>query len=175
MVFYILCFFTKPTKHTVFLCIKPVPSSHEPLAFKSSRLLAFTCCGEFTTAACIDCTGAAIARIRPCLRFRFSICLMLCAKYGFGPSDDFVAQTSDQSFCAIILGSRTQTSDPRICCANLGSARNTLGSRNQTSAIHGNKPTIDRARRAARPSASTKPQSIVHVCVRDRSWVCCHG
>ena len=100
---------------------------------------------------------------------------MLCAKYGFGPSEDFAAQTSDQSFCAIILGSRTQTSDPRICCANLGSARNILGSRNQTSAIHGNKPTIDRARKAARPSASTKPRSIVHVCVRDRSLVCCHG
>ena len=77
-------------------------------------------------------------------------------------------QTSDQSFCAIILGLHTQTSDPRICCANLGSARNILGSRcNQTSAIRGNKPTIDRARRAARPSASTKPQSIAHVC---RGW-----
>ena len=71
------------------------------------------------------------------------------AKYGFGPSEDFVAQTSNQSFCAIILGSS-----------------------NQTSAIRGNKPTIDRARRAARLSASTKPQSIAHVCVRDRSCVC---
>ena len=98
---------------------------------------------------------------------------MLCAKYGFGPSDDFVAQTSDQSFCAIIIGSRTQTLDPWICCATLGSARNIVGSRNQISAICGNKPTIDRARRAARPSVSTKPQSIAHVCVRDRLWVCC--
>ena len=63
--------------------------------------------------------------------------------------------------CAIILGSRTQTSDLRICCANLGSARNHLGSRNQTSAIRGNKSTIDRARKAARPSAAT--------------WVHCRG
>ena len=78
------------------------------------------------------------------------IIYILCAKYGFGPSEDFAAQTSDLSFCAIILGSRTQTSDPRICCANLRSARNLLGSRNQTSAIRGNKPTIDRARKAAR-------------------------
>ena len=84
------------------------------------------------------------------------------AKYGFGPSEDFAAQTSDLSFCAIILGSRMQTSDPRFCCANLGSARNLLGSSNQTSAIHSNKPTINRARKAARPSASTKPRSIAH-------------
>ena len=49
-----------------------------------------------------------------------------------------------------------------FCCANLGSARNLLGSRNQTSAIRGNKPTIDRARKAARPSASAKPRSIAH-------------
>ena len=62
---------------------------------------------------------------------------------------------------AIILGSHTQTSDPSICCANLGSARNHLGSRNQTSAIRGNKPTIDHARKAAWPSAAT--------------WVRCSG
>ena len=48
-----------------------------------------------------------------------------------------------------------------FCCANLRSTRNHLGSRNQTSAIRGNKP-IDHARKAARPSTSTKPRSIVH-------------
>ena len=62
------------------------------------------------------------------------------------------------------LGSEDLLCKPRIrgCyCANLGSARNHLGSRNQTSAIHGNKPTIDRARKAARPSTAT--------------WVRCSG
>ena len=62
----------------------------------------------------------------------------------------FCCANLGSELCAIILGSRTQTSDPRICCANLKSARNLLGSRNQTSAIRGNKPTIDRARKAAR-------------------------
>ena len=73
----------------------------------------------------------------------------------------FCCPNLGSELCAIILGSHTQTSDPRICCANLGSARNHLGSRNQTSAIHGNKPTIDRARKAARPSTAT--------------WVRCSG
>ena len=62
------------------------------------------------------------------------------------------------------LGSEDLLRKPRIrgfCCTNLGSARNHLGSRNQTSAIRGNKPTIDRARKAARPSAAT--------------WVRCSG
>ena len=54
-----------------------------------------------------------------------------------------------------------QTSDPRMLLRNLGSARNHLGSRNQTSAIRVNKPTIDRARKAACPSAAT--------------WVRCSG
>ena len=82
---------------------------------------------------------------------------MLSAKYGLGPSQDFAAQTLDPSFGAIILGK------PRIrgnCCANLESTRNHLGLRNQTSAIRGNKPTIDRASEAARPSAETKLQPI---------------
>ena len=90
----------------------------------------------------------------------------------------FCCANLGSELCAIILGSRTQTSDPRICCANLRSARNLLGSRNQTSAIRGNKPTIDRARKAARHTrqrshdrsrtqsssayASTKPRSIAH-------------
>ena len=74
--------------------------------------------------------------------------------------------------CAIILGLRMQTSDVRICCANLGSAdfsaqaslgstRNHLGSRNLISAIHGNKPTIDCAHKAARLSVATNSRSIV--------------
>ena len=37
---------------------------------------------------------------------------------------------------------------------------NHLGSRIQTSAIRGSKPTIDRASKAARPYAATKPRSI---------------
>ena len=48
------------------------------------------------------------------------------------------------------LGSEDLLRKPRICgfcCANLGFAGNHLGSRNQTSSIHGNKPTIDRARK----------------------------
>ena len=77
------------------------------------------------------------------------------------------------SFGAIILGLRTQTSDlffvssffffffsdPRIWCANRGSAdllrkppRNHLGSRNQTSAIHGNNPrSIAQAKQLGHP------------------------
>ena len=49
-----------------------------------------------------------------------------------------------------------------FCCTNLESTRNHLGSCNQTSAIRGNKPTIDRASEAAWPFAETKPQLIVH-------------
>ena len=97
-------------------------------------------------------------------------------------------------FCCANLGSELLRNNPRIAHANLGSARNLLGSRNQTSAIRGNKPTIDRARKAVRPSAAKKPRSIAHAkqlghplqrthvaaarmaelfFVRDRSWVCC--
>ena len=73
-------------------------------------------------------------------------------------------------FCCANLRSELLRNNPSIAHANLGSARNILGSPNQTSAIRSNKPTIDHARRAARPSASTKPQSIAHVCMHDRSW-----
>ena len=52
----------------------------------------------------------------------------------------FCCANLGSELCAIILGSRTRTSDPRISCANLGSARNHLGSRNQTPAIRGNNP-----------------------------------
>ena len=90
----------------------------------------------------------------------------------------FCCANLGSELCAIILGSRTQTSDPRISCTNLRSARNLLGLCSQTSAIRGNKPTIDRARKAARHTrqrshdrsrtqsssayASTKPRSIAH-------------
>ena len=86
-----------------------------------------------------------------------------------------------RGFCCTNLGSELLhnnpriTHDPRICCANLGSTRNLLGYRNQTSAIRGNKHMIDRTRKAARSSASMKPQSIAHICVHDRFWVCCRG
>ena len=63
-------------------------------------------------------------------------------------------------FCCANLGSEL-CNNPGIAHSNLGSARNHLGSRNQTAAIRGNKPTIDRARKAARPSAAT--------------WVRCSG
>ena len=105
---------------------------------------------------------------------------MLSAKYGFGPSWDFAAQTSDPSYGAIILGLRTQTSDPRICCTNLRSVDllrkpqiHTQSSRiaqsnpghpcqqthdrlrkRSSSAIHRNEATTDRARKAVRPSAA---------------------
>ena len=59
-----------------------------------------------------------------------------------------------------IRGFAAQTSNPWICCANLKSTRNHLGSRNQTPATRGNKPTIDCASEAARPSTETKPQPI---------------
>ena len=130
---------------------------------------------------------------------------MLCAKYGFGPSEDFAAQTSDPSFCAIILGSRTQTSDPRICCANFGSTDllrkprirtqstgiaqpNLAHPRKQThdrsrtqssSAIRGKEVTIDRARKAARPSAATNPRChgwpSCFACAIDRGFVAVDG
>ena len=95
------------------------------------------------------------------------------------------------------LGSEDLLRKPRIrgfCCANLGFTGNHLGSRNQTSAIRGNKPTIDRARKEAPPSTATWvhcrgwpscfacaiDRSFVDtyaelLCVRDRSWVCCRG
>ena len=99
------------------------------------------------------------------------IIYMLCAKYGFGPSEDFAAQTSDPSFCAIILGSRTQSSDPRICCANLGSADllRKPQIRTQSSRIaqpnlgHPRQQTHDRSRtQSSSAYASTKPRSIAH-------------
>ena len=68
------------------------------------------------------------------------------------------AQSTDSDHPRILLRKpriRALRNNPRIVHANLGSARNHLGSRNQTSAIRGNKPTIDRARKAARPSAAT--------------------
>ena len=67
-----------------------------------------------------------------------------------------------RGFCCANLGSELLHNNPRIAHANLGSARTLLESRNQTSTIRVNKPTIDRARKAARPSVSTKPQSITH-------------
>ena len=69
----------------------------------------------------------------------------LCAKYRFGPFEDFAVQTSDPSLCAIIVGSRNQTLDLRICCGNLGFACNLL-------------------RFATKPRASvaTNPLSIAH-------------
>ena len=79
------------------------------------------------------------------------------------------------SFCCANLRSELLCNNPKIAHTNIGSTHNLLGSRNQTSAICGKKHTIDRVRKAARPSASTKPQSIAHVCVHDRSWVCCRG
>ena len=80
---------------------------------------------------------------------------MLCVKHGFGPSEDFAAQTSESSFCAIILGLLTQTSVPRICCAHLGSA-------------------CDLLRFATKPraSAATYPRSITHVRCLQRQNVC---
>ena len=74
------------------------------------------------------------------------------------------AQSTDSDHPRILLRKpriRALRNNPRIAHANLGSARNHLGSRNQTSAIRGNNPTIDRARKAARPSAAT--------------WVRCSG
>ena len=54
-----------------------------------------------------------------------------------------------QGFCCANLGSELLRNNPRIAHANLGFTRNLLGSRSQTSAICGNKPTIDRTRKAA--------------------------
>ena len=78
------------------------------------------------------------------------------------------AQSTDSDHPSILLRKpriRALHNNPRIANANLGSARNHLGSRNETSAIRGNKPTIDRARKAARPSAATW--------VRCRGWPSC--
>ena len=66
-----------------------------------------------------------------------------------------------------------------FCCANLGSARNLLGSRNQTSAIRGKEATIDRARKATRPSAATNPRCrewpSCFACAIDRGFVAADG
>ena len=80
------------------------------------------------------------------------------------------------------LGSEDLLRKPRIrgfYCANLGFAGNHLGSRNQTSAIRGNKPTIDRARKAAPPSAATwvhcRGWSSCFACAIDRSFFAADG
>ena len=54
-----------------------------------------------------------------------------------------------RGFCCANLGSELLRNNPRIVHANLVSARNLLGSCSQTSAICGNKPTIDSAHKAA--------------------------
>ena len=58
------------------------------------------------------------------------------------------AQSTDSDHPRILLRKpRTRAlRNPSIAHANLASARNLLGSRNQTSAIRSNKPTIDHAR-----------------------------
>ena len=133
------------------------------------------------------------------------IIYLLCTNYGFGPSEDFALQTSDSSFCAIILGSCTQTSDLRICYANLRSAdllrkprirtqssriaqpnlghpRQQTHDRSHTqssSAIRGKEATIDRARKAARPSAAMNPRCrgwrSCFACAIDRGFVAADG
>ena len=55
---------------------------------------------------------------------------------------------------------RALRNNPRIVHANRKSTCNHLGSRNQISAVCGNKPTIDCARKAAWPSMATNPRSI---------------
>ena len=80
------------------------------------------------------------------------------------------------------LGSEDYLRKPRIRgfrCANLGSARNHLGSRSQTSAIRGNKPTIDRALKATRPSTATWVRCSgwpsCFACAIDRGFVAADG
>ena len=79
------------------------------------------------------------------------------------------------------IGSEDLLHKPRIrgfCCASLGFTCNHLGSRNQISAIRGNKPMIDSARKAARPSVATNPRWLTivacraGVCVRDCAIDC---
>ena len=89
---------------------------------------------------------------------------------------------------AIILGSHTQTSDPRICCANLGSARNHLGSHNQTSAIRVNtQPNLGHPHQQTHDRSHTQSSSAIRgnvgslqrmadlLCVRDRLLLLCRG
>ena len=82
-------------------------------------------------------------------------------------------------FCCANLGSELLCNNPRIAHVNLESARNLLGSRSQTSAICGNKPPIDRARKAARPSAATNPRCrgwpSCFECAIDRGFVAADG
>ena len=80
------------------------------------------------------------------------------------------------------LGSEDLLRKPRIrgfCCANLGFTGNHLGSCNQTSSIRGNKPTIDRARKAAPPSAATwvhcRGWPSCFACAIDRSFFAADG
>ena len=95
---------------------------------------------------------------------------MLCAKYGFGPSEDFAAQTSDPH--AIFWGHATKprpstATNPRSIAhaKQLGHPRQRSHDQSRTqssSAICVNEATIDRARKAARPSAAKEPRSIAH-------------
>ena len=107
------------------------------------------------------------------------------------------------SFCAIILGSRMQTSDPHAIfwdraakprpsaatnprsiahAKQLGHPRQRSHDRSYTqnsSVIRGKEATIDRARKAARPSAATNPRCrgwpSCFACVIDRGFVDADG
>ena len=84
-------------------------------------------------------------------------------------------QTSDPRICCTNLGSEDLLHKPRIrrfCCASLGFTRNHLASRNQISAIRGNKPMIDSARKAAQPSVATNPRWLTIVACRAGVCVC---
>ena len=63
----------------------------------------------------------------------------------------------------ICYAQSTNSNHPRILLCKARICMHLLGSWNQTSAIRGNKPTIDRACKAVRPSTSMKTQSIMHV------------
>ena len=94
----------------------------------------------------------------------------------------FCCANLGSELCAIILriaqaniGSEDLLCKPQICgfcCAGLGFTRNHLGSRNQISAIRGNKPTIDSARKAARPSVAANPRWLTIVACRAGVCAC---
>ena len=77
-----------------------------------------------------------------------------------------------------ILGSEDLLRKPWVCgfcCADIRYARNLLGSRNQTSAISGNKPTIYRERKRAQSIVASLTWMTKLLCMCNRSWVCCRG
>ena len=93
---------------------------------------------------------------------------MLCAKY--------IRIRTIRKFCCANLRSELLRNNPRIAHANLGSARNLLGSRNQTPAIRGTNPrSIAHAKQLGHPPQRSDNRSRTFACAIDRGFVAADG